>query len=247
MTYRYEVRMESEEGGPGQTLHVVRDGKVIRSERDYGEPEDNSYYRDWSWVPEALGEAYRFGKEDGREGRETIVGEPAFVVALVRRGNGDVLAVSRRGRPNDLGLPGGSVEGNDFNPLTALIREVKEETNVDVHGARKVFSRVVATTDGKVAWTFEVSDWSGEAKQSEDGIAVQWVRPGRLLEEGCTFREYNMALFEKLGILEAEKHRENTNAYFKDKLYNADPNCDHDIETQWSGVKCRKCPGWYCA
>jgi hypothetical protein len=29
-------------------------------------------------------------------------------------------------------------------------------------------------------------------------------------------------------------------------LYNADPNCDHEIETLWSGIKCKKCTGWYC-
>ena len=30
-------------------------------------------------------------------------------------------------------------------------------------------------------------------------------------------------------------------------LYNADKNCIHQIETQWSGYKCVKCNGWYCA
>lgn len=30
-------------------------------------------------------------------------------------------------------------------------------------------------------------------------------------------------------------------------LYNADPNCTHRVEAQWSGVKCVKCNGWYCA
>lgn len=29
-------------------------------------------------------------------------------------------------------------------------------------------------------------------------------------------------------------------------LYDADPDCVHEIERQWSGVKCRKCNGWFC-
>lgn len=29
-------------------------------------------------------------------------------------------------------------------------------------------------------------------------------------------------------------------------LYNADPDCDHDVQPQWSGVKCTKCSGWFC-
>lgn len=29
-------------------------------------------------------------------------------------------------------------------------------------------------------------------------------------------------------------------------LYDADPNCDHNVVSRWSGVKCSKCPGWFC-
>ena len=29
-------------------------------------------------------------------------------------------------------------------------------------------------------------------------------------------------------------------------LYDADPDCDHEIVTLWSGIKCSKCPGWFC-
>ncbi len=32
----------------------------------------------------------------------------------------------------------------------------------------------------------------------------------------------------------------------EDFLFNADPNCVHDIKTLWDGVKCKKCPGWFC-
>ena len=29
-------------------------------------------------------------------------------------------------------------------------------------------------------------------------------------------------------------------------LVGADKECDHEIEAQWSGVKCTKCDGVYC-
>lgn len=29
-------------------------------------------------------------------------------------------------------------------------------------------------------------------------------------------------------------------------LYNADEECEHEIEVLWSGIKCTKCGGWYC-
>lgn len=30
-------------------------------------------------------------------------------------------------------------------------------------------------------------------------------------------------------------------------LYDAKPSCKHKIQPQWSGIKCIKCGGWYCA
>lgn len=29
-------------------------------------------------------------------------------------------------------------------------------------------------------------------------------------------------------------------------LYDADPQCEHEIVTKWSGVECGKCKGWFC-
>lgn len=31
-----------------------------------------------------------------------------------------------------------------------------------------------------------------------------------------------------------------------DELYDADTTCKHDIEQLWSGIRCRKCHGWFC-
>ena len=30
------------------------------------------------------------------------------------------------------------------------------------------------------------------------------------------------------------------------ELLEADPNCDHKIINLWSGIKCKKCNGWFC-
>jgi hypothetical protein len=30
------------------------------------------------------------------------------------------------------------------------------------------------------------------------------------------------------------------------ELHDSDPDCDHEIVEQWSGIKCTKCNGWYC-
>jgi hypothetical protein len=38
---------------------------IVLAESDGGEPEDNSFDRDWNWVPEALEKMYQLGKSDG--------------------------------------------------------------------------------------------------------------------------------------------------------------------------------------
>jgi hypothetical protein len=29
-------------------------------------------------------------------------------------------------------------------------------------------------------------------------------------------------------------------------LYDADPQCSHEIESLWDGIRCRNCRGWFC-
>ena len=45
-------------------MKVIHNGKVIEEYYDGGEPEDNSFVRDWSWVPDAIEKAYKLGIED---------------------------------------------------------------------------------------------------------------------------------------------------------------------------------------
>jgi hypothetical protein len=56
--------------GEYTVLLVIRNGVVILQEWDGGEPEDNSFSRDWSWVPETIENAYNLGFKDGlQDGR----------------------------------------------------------------------------------------------------------------------------------------------------------------------------------
>lgn len=33
----------------------------------------------------------------------------------------------------------------------------------------------------------------------------------------------------------------------KRELWNYDPECEHELDpTCWSGIKCKKCAGWFC-
>ncbi len=132
---------------------------------------------------------------------------PGSVVALFVK-DGMVLSVTRRNKPEDLSLVGGSIEPKDWRDgdldyqaaYRALVREVREEVGVEVKKAQWIFERV-DETDGKTAWCYQIFEWDGEPRTCEPGIAVSWRRPHELLSEKCTFREYNQRLFRHMGII----------------------------------------------
>ena len=53
-------------------LIILHNGKEIARHSDGMEPEDALFYRDLSWVPEEILEAYRLGKKDGKEEKDGI-------------------------------------------------------------------------------------------------------------------------------------------------------------------------------
>lgn len=48
-------------------LLIEHNGEVIEEFYDGGEPEDNSFYRDWNWVAGMIERAYKLGLEDGKK------------------------------------------------------------------------------------------------------------------------------------------------------------------------------------
>jgi 8-oxo-dGTP pyrophosphatase MutT (NUDIX family) len=90
------------------------------------------------------------------------------VVVVIHGEGGRILGVSRPGQPEDVGLPGGSIDPGE-TAEAAAIREVKEETSLDVavrhhstheyHGHRlHVFVATAArgtprsSPEGEVSW-----------------------------------------------------------------------------------------------
>jgi len=125
------------------------------------------------------------------------MGTPGSVVALIIR-NGEVCRVTRRWKPGNYSLVGGSINPGE-DPYDAIVRETMEEVGVKILEAHYVFERV-DETDGKIAWCYHVTKWEGEPHQCEDGIQVSWGKPETLLTEDCTFREYNRRLFKVMGL-----------------------------------------------
>jgi hypothetical protein len=65
-TIPYEARLSSIDEDWRSVLQIIVDGIIIDERYDRGEPEDNTFGRDWAWVPAALEDAFKRGAEYGQ-------------------------------------------------------------------------------------------------------------------------------------------------------------------------------------
>ena len=95
-------------------------------------------------------------------------------------------------------FPGGKVEPGEA-VFEALVREFREELNLQVEAAHALFSCVHAYPDREVELHFwQVTDYRGEARGVE-GQNLRWVRSDDLAS--VNFLEGNRALLEKICAL----------------------------------------------
>lgn len=117
-----------------------------------------------------------------------------------------LLAVSRKGFPSDLGLPGGKVEEGE-RPKEAALRELYEETGVLPYDLRvttdPVFEDSDGTPSGRHVYVYEAYATSGQTLviHPEKYVTVRWVKPETLLHERNTFHRFNRRLFAALGVI----------------------------------------------
>ena len=140
--------------------------------------------------------------------------ESALVLLLH---NDLVLTVSRRGKPDDLGLPGGKVEKGE-GAEEAAKRELFEETGIPFTSCtpfERVFEREDGTPAGRHVTVFQTflrdpplhadTQWFARRAhelrlswETEPGVLVSWVWSERLLSPSCTFAAFNRKLFEAI-------------------------------------------------
>lgn len=114
------------------------------------------------------------------------------VMALILNGS-KILAVSRKYDQTQFGLPGGKLdEGETYED--AIIREVKEETGLDVMIVKHVFDRMDGDFFAKV-YHCVIKDNSQKIQTSESG-KVEWVTWYTLFNG--PFAEYNRNLHSSL-------------------------------------------------
>jgi mutator protein MutT len=122
----------------------------------------------------------------GRLARVTT--KPAVAVGAIVIDKGTILLVKRDREParGQWSLPGGRVETGE-SLREAVVREVREETgiDVDVDGLIGVAERVVRDDDGAVSFHYVILDYvcaprSTAAKAGDDVSEARWVPVGEL-------------------------------------------------------------------
>ena len=111
---------------------------------------------------------------------------PAIAVGAIVIDKGALLLVKRDREParGEWSLPGGRVEVGE-TLREALVREVREETgiDVDVDGLIGVAERVVRDDDGDIAFHYVILDYvcaarSNALKPGDDASDARWVPVG---------------------------------------------------------------------
>lgn len=113
-----------------------------------------------------------------------------------------ILTIGRRHQPNNIGLIGGKIEG-DETPEVALKREIVEETSIVVQreDIRWVYQRIDYIVQAAV-WYGIVERWEGEPRSVDPTQEVKWSRMTDLLKPSNTFSKYNFDLLVHLGIVQ---------------------------------------------
>ncbi|MCS7113956.1 MAG: NUDIX hydrolase [Nitrososphaerota archaeon] len=109
---------------------------------------------------------------------QPVVGVGAIIVC-----NGKILLEKRRSDPGrgKWSVPGGIVELGE-SPENAVVREVKEETGLEVDNPElvDVVNNIILDEDGKIQYHFVIVDYfvklrGGELRAADDAEELRWV------------------------------------------------------------------------
>jgi ADP-ribose pyrophosphatase YjhB (NUDIX family) len=107
-----------------------------------------------------------------------------------------LLSISRENDPDDWTLPGGKLEPGE-SWLTGLVREVREETGVEVISANLVHEGESDDDHYVRVYSCRLAEYPETFPDNPEGV-VKWVKPHELVK-GC-FRKFNMLALSAAGV-----------------------------------------------
>lgn len=114
---------------------------------------------------------------------------------------GLVLGVSRKDNHEDFGLPGGKMDPEDDDVTDAAIREVKEETGLDIYNLQLIFAM---HKNGYMGYIY-LAKYKGEINHNEPHV-VKWVLFDTIMRG--SFGKFNTLVSESLEDLGIEYNKD---------------------------------------
>ena len=111
-------------------------------------------------------------------------------IVIILKNNNEFLSVSLHNDHTDMNMPGGMVKKNE-TPEDAGIREVKEETGLDVKNLKFLYKDMVNNIKVYTYYTF---DYQGEIFTNENH-KIEWL-PLEILKQSKSWSEYNTKCYE---------------------------------------------------
>jgi 8-oxo-dGTP diphosphatase len=115
----------------------------------------------------------------------------AILVLIINKNKNEFLSVSCKKDHTDFNLPGGKVEHNETY-IEAGIREVKEETGIDVYNLHYLYKDLDNDFEVITYYTF---DYQGNIYTNENHI-VKWL-PIYDLNKSKKWYKYNSMIYNK--------------------------------------------------
>ena len=163
-------------------------------------------------------------------------------MAIIQTEEDEFVLVSRKDNDKDYGLIGGKVEIGETN-YEAMLREVKEETDIDVTSAFVLDERM---HDGYYTVCYYVTSFETHKghgikehielfndRRQDEGL-VSLGSSAKLCDESMTYHEYNVIIIDK--VIEYLNEQPVYNAFHSENLYDF---MDSLFPYNWGGVKAR--------
>jgi len=128
-----------------------------------------------------------------------INAKSACVLVLNPSGDGSILAITKRKEFENIGLPGGKIDLEvKETAKDAAVRECFEETGILVEKS-SLIPLYVGLGRTMISFTFFAQKIVGGKLHcmTREGLPM-WVNAQALLRDECSYKHYNMKLFERL-------------------------------------------------